>query len=197
LATSSSVTIEQIGCWGNKFVSLGGKVVLLNSVLNAIPIFYLSVMKMPISVWKRIVRLQRGFLWGGIKRRKSIPWVSWLVVCKPKREGGLGVRDLRQVNLALLAKWRWRYLTGEGGLWREIIHARYGGCHPSPHLGCRPPGLRGVSSWGLNISLLGDDREASGVWFVGDDLSTHFWHDPWCGEALLRVRFSRLFRLSL
>jgi len=32
---------------------------------------------------------------------------------------------------------------------------------------------------------------------VGDGLSTHFWHDPWCGPTILRVRFRRLFHLSL
>ena len=86
--------------------------VLLNSVLNAIPIFYMSIIKMPVVVWKKIVRLQREFLWGGVKRSRSIPWVSWSVVCQPKCEGRLGVRDLCQVNLALLAKWRWRYRVG-------------------------------------------------------------------------------------
>lgn len=30
---------------GNKYVSLGGRIVLLNSVLNAMPIFYLSFLK--------------------------------------------------------------------------------------------------------------------------------------------------------
>jgi hypothetical protein len=79
---------SRLGSWGNRYVSLGGRVVLLNSVLNAIPIFYLSVMKMPTKVWKHIVRLQREFLWGGTKRSGSIPWVAWSVVCKPKREGG-------------------------------------------------------------------------------------------------------------
>jgi len=184
---------------------LGGRVVLLNSVLSAIPIFYMSVMKMPVSVWKKIVRLQREFLWGGVKRSRSIPWVSWAVVCQPKREGGLGVRDLRQVNLALLAKWQWRYLIGEGGLWRDILIARYEECYPSPHLGGRPSRLRGVSSWWSNISLLGGDREASReYWFsngvtkvIRDGLYTHFWHDPWCGPIILRVRFRRLFLLSL
>jgi len=50
----------------------------------------------------------------------------------------------------------------------------------------------------------GGDREATGDWFsdgvsrvVGDGLLTHFWHDLWCWEVLLRVRFSRLLRLSL
>jgi hypothetical protein len=37
---------------------------LLNSVLNAIPIFYLSFLKIPIQVWKVIKRIQREFLWG-------------------------------------------------------------------------------------------------------------------------------------
>jgi len=80
---------SRLGSWGNKYVSLGGRVVLLNFVFNAISTFYMSIMKMPTMVWKKIVRIQREFLWGGVKRSKSIPWVSWLVVCKPKSEGGL------------------------------------------------------------------------------------------------------------
>jgi hypothetical protein len=81
---------SRLGSWGNKYVSLGGRVVLLNSVLNAIPIFYMSVMKMPVKVWKKIVRIQRDFLWGGVKLSRSIPWVYWPLICKPKNKGGLG-----------------------------------------------------------------------------------------------------------
>jgi hypothetical protein len=39
--------------------------VLLNAVLNAIPIFYLSFLKMPLKVRKKVIRIQREFLWGG------------------------------------------------------------------------------------------------------------------------------------
>jgi len=56
----------------------------------------------------------------------------------------------------------------------------------------------------MNISLLGGDRGATGDWFsegvvkmISDSLSTKFWHDLGCGSMLLRVRFSRLFHLSL
>lgn len=38
--------------WGNKHISLEGTTVLLNSVLNSIPIFHLSVFKMPVTVLK-------------------------------------------------------------------------------------------------------------------------------------------------
>ena len=56
---------SRLNNWGDRFISLGGRIVLLNSVLNSIPIFFLSFMKMPLKVWGRIVRIQREFLWGG------------------------------------------------------------------------------------------------------------------------------------
>jgi hypothetical protein len=96
--------------WRNKYISLGGRIVLINAVLNAIPIFSLSFLKMPMSVWKKVVKIQRQFLWGGVRGGNKISWVKWAVVCKEKSQGGLGVRDVRLVNLSLLSKWRWRLL---------------------------------------------------------------------------------------
>jgi hypothetical protein len=73
--------------------------------LASIPIFYLSYFKMPICVWKLIVRIQRQFLWGGVAGGSSkIPWVRWEEVCRPKKEGGLGVKNLMLFNASLLAK---------------------------------------------------------------------------------------------
>lgn len=124
------------------------------------------------------------------------------MVYTPKREGGLGVRDLRQVNLALLAKWHWRLLTDALGIWKSILVGRYGECFPSPR--GRPNSLRRFSTWWYNISLLGGPSDATSDWFsqgvvqiIGDGLSTFFWHDPWCGSTTLNVRFSGLFNLSL
>ncbi|GAU26541.1 hypothetical protein TSUD_361750 [Trifolium subterraneum] len=57
----------------------------------------------------------------------KIKWVKWSVVCKTKRMGGLGVRDVRLVNLSLLAKWRWRLLLPGSSLWKEVLVAKYGG----------------------------------------------------------------------
>jgi hypothetical protein len=77
--------------WLNKHISLGGRIVLINSVLNVIPIFFLSFMKMPVSMWKNVVKIQRQFLWGGVRGGKKISWVKREVVCKEKSQGGLGV----------------------------------------------------------------------------------------------------------
>jgi hypothetical protein len=81
---------------------------------------------MPVCVAKKIVRIQREFLWGGLEGGRKINWVNWKTVCHPKDYGGLGVRDVVLVNLSLLAKWKWRLLQGENALWRTALVERYG-----------------------------------------------------------------------
>ena len=97
---------NRLNSWGNKYVSLGGRIVLLNSVLNAIPIFYLSYLKIPEKVMKVVIHIQRNFLWGGVGGGRKICWVNWKRVCQPRSNGGLGVRDVKLVNLSLMAKWK-------------------------------------------------------------------------------------------
>ena len=53
-------------------------------------------------------------------------WVKWDTVCLRKEEGGMGVRRLREFNLALLGKWWWRILHEPGNLWYRVLCARYG-----------------------------------------------------------------------
>ncbi|PNX70048.1 receptor-like kinase, partial [Trifolium pratense] len=43
-----------------------------------------------------------------------------------KEYGGLGVRQLREFNLALLGKWCWRMLVDREGMWFRVLTARYG-----------------------------------------------------------------------
>jgi len=111
---------KRLSSWENKFFSFGCRIVLLKFMINAIPIFYISFLRMPVKVWRRLVRIQREFLWGGVGDAKKICWVRWNKVCQPKNSRGLGIRDIRLVNLSLLAKWRWRLIQGgcslEGGV---------------------------------------------------------------------------------
>jgi len=118
--------MKRLNSWGNKFLNFDGRIVLLNSVINAIPIFYLSFLRMPVKVWRRLVRIHREFLWGGVKGGKKISWVRWTKVCQPKHLGGLGIRDIRLVNLSLLAKWRWCIIQGGETLWKDVLREKYG-----------------------------------------------------------------------
>ncbi|MCI08605.1 RNA-directed DNA polymerase (Reverse transcriptase), partial [Trifolium medium] len=190
----------RLGSWGNKYVSLGGRIVLINAVLSAIPIFYLSFMKMPVKVWKEVVKIQRKFLWGGLSKKNRTCWVKWDDICKSKQEGGLGIRDLRLVNISLLTKWRWKLLSQDNEVWKEVVAAKYGG----NIIGKVNPGQEravGMSSkWWLDICNLDKNSD----WFtravvkrVGNGSYTKFWTDIWVEDQALCVRFPRLYSISI
>ena len=63
---------------------------------------------------------------GGEEGRRKINWVSWDVICKQKKEGELGVKDLYLFNLSLLGKWVWRLRSKDDPLWKRILRAKYG-----------------------------------------------------------------------
>jgi hypothetical protein len=191
---------KRLGSWGNKYISLGGRIVLINAVISSIPIFFLSFMKMPVKVWREVVTIQRNFLWGGLMKKKRICWIKWADVCKPKKEGGLGVRDLRLVNLSLLAKWRWRVLLEEEELWKNVIIAKYG--------------LRAVGNVRLDDAMFGNlcsswwrnvcNLDKGVKWFeqmaikkFGRGNSTKFWSNIWVGDQSLQHRFPRLFGILI
>jgi hypothetical protein len=192
---------KRLGAWGNKYVSLGGRIVLPNSVLNAIPIFYLSYMKIPVIVWKQVRRIQREFLWGCRGGRKKMSWIKWDVVCLPKKKGGLGVRDVRAMNISLLAKWRWRLLNDDTTLWKAVLKSKYGGgVIGKLVLGedCKP---WFASLWWRDICSIGYNLDHD--WFsqnvvknLGNGRLTRFWHDPWVGNVSFSVLFPRIFSIS-
>jgi len=51
--------------------------------------------------------------------------VAWERLCKPKREGGLGIRSAKEMNNALLAKLGWRLLNTRDGLWVQILRKKF------------------------------------------------------------------------
>ncbi|XP_076931961.1 uncharacterized protein LOC143597314 [Bidens hawaiensis] len=66
-------------------------------------------------------KIRRNFLWGGTGINKKIKWVAWAEVLKPKLFGSLGAGDLNVMNLALLAKWWWRWRIEKESLWRWVM----------------------------------------------------------------------------
>jgi hypothetical protein len=50
--------------------------------------------------------------------------VNWDTVCTAKEKGGLGILNLRWMNISLLTKWLWK-LENEDGLWQTIVKKKY------------------------------------------------------------------------
>ena len=95
--------IEQKLAGWKKYLSKGGKLMLLKSTLSSLPTYFLSLFTIPTYVANRIEKLQRDFLWGNSKTHL----VGWDKVCAPIANGGLGIRKLTTFNKALLGKWLW------------------------------------------------------------------------------------------
>ena len=106
---------KRLDGWKRSFLSRRGRLSLIESVLSSMPIYYLSLFKIPVSVAKELELLMRDFLWEGFDGEKGDHLVAWKKVCSPKVYGGLGLGDLVRRNKSLLFKW-----LGVS-LWRKML----------------------------------------------------------------------------
>jgi hypothetical protein len=101
-----------------------------------------------------------------------------------------------------LSKWRWRLLSGDNSLWKEVIKGKYGGTVIGKvDIGeeCKP---WFSSTWWRDICSIGINRDQN--WFangvvkkMGNGVHTNFWEDVWIGNMSLREQFPRLFSISV
>jgi len=96
---------SRLSGWQSRFLSFGGRLVLLKSVLTSLPVYALSFFKAPSGIISSLESMFNNFFWGGSEDNRKISWIAWSSVCLSKEGGGLGVRQLREFNLALLGKW--------------------------------------------------------------------------------------------
>ena len=99
---------QKLARWKKLYLSIGGRLTLLKSMLSSLPTYFLSLFTIPTHVANKIEKLQRDFLWGDSKTHL----LGWDKVCIPIANDGLGIRKLTTFNKALLGK---RLLRFRGG----------------------------------------------------------------------------------
>ncbi|KAM6569095.1 hypothetical protein CsatB_017080 [Cannabis sativa] len=86
----------------------------------------MNVFQLPQDTCKDIERSMCNFWWHSKSSQKNgIHWLSWKNLSKHKGVGGMGFRDLRDFNIALLGKQGWRLMTNPESLVTRIFKARY------------------------------------------------------------------------
>ncbi|XXG72211.1 hypothetical protein AAC387_Pa07g1359 [Persea americana] len=115
---------RKLSSWKKQYLSLGGRITLINSCLSNLPVYYMSLFRMPKMVIERLDCLRRDFLWEGQGNKKRLHLVKWSEVIKPKKNGGLGIANLEK-KWALFAKWWWRFGEEKEALWRRLIASNH------------------------------------------------------------------------
>ncbi|KAL0009468.1 hypothetical protein SO802_010970 [Lithocarpus litseifolius] len=85
----------------------------------------MSVFLLPLKLCDELNNLCAKFWWGQVGNERKIHRKSWDKLSTSKKEGGMGFRDLRAFNLAMLAKQGWRMIQGNDSLLHKCFKARY------------------------------------------------------------------------
>ena len=185
---------KRLSSWKRQYISEGGRLTLIRSTLSSLPIYFLSLFRMPKIVCSRLKKIQRDFLWGGGNLERKPHLVNWKTVCQEKSRGGLGVRGLSMMNQALLCKWCWRFSNERDSLWRLVISTKFGEEDGS----WNTRDIRGDYGTGLwkDIKKEWLTFSQNTISSLGNGRRLGFWKDPWCDETVLCNAFLTLFNLA-
>ncbi|GJY97028.1 RNA-directed DNA polymerase, eukaryota [Tanacetum coccineum] len=182
---------RRLSRWKMKMLSIGGRLMLIKSVLGSMPIFHMSMFKVPAGVIQILESLRSKFFNGHESSGKKASWVQWKKALAPKDNGGLGIFSLYALNRGLIFKWVWRFLAHEPTLWSRVIKAIHGANGKIDEISGK-----GANSCWINIIKEVRRLEEKGINLLlfmkkklGNGLSTLFWEDDvWCDGGKLKIK---------
>ena len=113
---------KTISSWKNRFLSYAERLQLINFVITSLSNFWMAAFRLPSACIKEVERLCSAYLCSASDLNGRKAKIAWIEVCKPKKDGGLGIRRLKEVNLVCCLKLVWRILSSNS-LWVNWIKA--------------------------------------------------------------------------
>jgi ribonuclease HI len=156
--------VKRMVDWKERTLSQVAKEVLIKSVVQALPTYVMSVFKLPLGLCDSLEKQSRAF-W----------WLPRQCLIRSKRYGGLGLKDMRCFNQALLAHQAMRLLTYPDSLCARVLKAKYfhhGNLHDMA------PAAEASITWRAieyGVELL---RHVA-IYRIGDGESVRIWRDKW------------------
>jgi hypothetical protein len=96
---------KRLDVWKGSSMSIAGRSTLISSSLNNAPIYHMSIYPLPKIVTNELDKVRRTFFWQGAHSKRKYHLVRWVKICKSKKKGGLGIKDIGKMNLSLFCKW--------------------------------------------------------------------------------------------
>ncbi|KAF7838421.1 putative ribonuclease H protein At1g65750 family [Senna tora] len=103
-------------------------------------------------------------------------------MCKPKVQGGLGMRHLKHQNQAFMTKLGWGLINQKDALWARVLRGKYKcGDDIMPEVAARSTSSR---LW-KGIAANWQHVKRGVVWRIGDGKNIRFWSDPWLPDGVV------------
>ena len=177
---------KRITSWNSRFLSFGGRVQLIKSVLFGIQGYWASMFILPKSILKDIEKLFRRFLWTGDIDKSQGAKIAWDTVCKDKKEGGLGFKNVTHLNSILNLKYIWALVQTEPqSLWIKWIHTYM--LKFRSFWAVNPPA---VCSWYWRKLLKLRPMARNMIKYrIGNGCNTSLWYDHWHPKGPLLEKY--------
>jgi hypothetical protein len=79
---------KRLSSWKGKFLSTGGRLVLINSVLSSLALYMLFFLEIPKGVLKKLDYYRSKFFWQCDEYKKSIDWLGGVCSASQRNVGG-------------------------------------------------------------------------------------------------------------
>ena len=151
--------------------------------LISIPAYLMSIMKFPKWAIDMITSQMSHFCWGNMGDSHKYHLANWGLISRRKEFGGMGVPNLRDFNMALLASWGKRFFDDRASDWKKILAYKYNINSPnffSTRATLGSPFVKSLS-WALAAA------KNFYMWIPADGKSIAFWHDICIGDCSLKT----------
>ena len=164
-----------MGSWKGNLLTMVGREILIKVVAQATPMYTMNCFKLPDSLCNELNYLIRNFWCGQRDKERKLAWLAWEKMCIPKSEGGMGFKDLKAFNLALLAKQGWRLVQNTESLAHRVLKARY---FPNSSFLEAQVGKNSSYTW-WSLMAAQEVLRRGLRWNIGNGRKTKIWVDRW------------------
>ncbi|MBA0876104.1 hypothetical protein Goshw_016968, partial [Gossypium schwendimanii] len=98
---------------------------MIKAVLQSIPTYALSIFLAPKGVLKEIQTKLSRIWWSGKDSGNFWSMLPCRTLCQPKGIGGIGLRNMRLFNIALLGRQVWKLINNKESLCFKVLSSKY------------------------------------------------------------------------
>jgi hypothetical protein len=111
---------SKLTAWKASLLSMAGRVQLVQSVIQSMLIYSITIYSWPTGLLKQVEKNIRNFIWSGDVDKRKLVTTSWKKVCRPLAQGGLNLKSLSNLNKAANLKLCWSLVNSQAA-WAKLL----------------------------------------------------------------------------